>query len=203
MTSTSTETIIAQTTTYVTELIKNNILPKVVKYVNSNRDREITIEEIEQMLSIQTGKQTSNKKCIWIFKRGKLSGQTCDKPTIAGIDYCSYCSKRPCFKPNQNTVGPTNVISADQVPKSGCYIPTIDIIAYNEEHQLYIDVINNYVIKKFIEDEQNFTVIGKADDSDERLVTRLTLEEVSKATNDGFVVDEDYDYTDFPEFTGY
>ena len=203
-----TDTIVSQTSSFVSELIKNNILPKIVKYINT-RDNysKLTVEELEQMLSLQTVKthyttkqipNTTNKKCAWIFKRGKASGESCDKPTIEGSDYCTYCSKRPCFKTTKESSDSSNKLSSDRIPKSGCHIPLIDVVLFNKEKELYLDEINNYILKKEVseEGENIITLIGKLDDSDGQRINRLTNDEVCKATFDGFTVDEEYDLTD-------
>ena len=204
-----TDNIISQTSSFVSELIKTNILPKIVKHVNHrNTHDELTVEELEHMLSLQTVKthytvkpitNSTNKKCAWIFKRGKASGESCDKPTIEGSDYCTYCSKRPCFKTKQGSSDQSaSTISANQLPKSGCHIPLIDVVVYNKEKDLYLDEINNYIFtKEYIsEDQTNIILIGKLDDSDGERINRLTNEEVCKANFDGFTVNEEYDFTD-------
>ena len=204
------DTISSLTSNFVSELIKNNILPKIVKHVNHrNQSEELTVEELEQMLALQTVKthyttkqvtNTTNKKCIWVFKRGKASGETCDKPTIQGSDYCTYCSKRPCFKTKENSSDLSNNISNDNLPKSGWHIPNIDVVVYNEEKGLYLDEITNYIFKKehveAVGDEPDKTtiyLIGKLDDSDPERINRLTNEEACKANFDGFNVDEEFD----------
>lgn len=201
------ETISVQTSNYVTELIKNYYLPKIVKYVNDREeDSPISIEEFEQLLSLPVIKthytkqpNSTNKKCVWVFKRGKDNGSRCDKPTIEGSDYCTNCSKRPCFKkkPNLSEIS-SNVITSNLLPKSGCYIPKLDVIVWNKEKELYLDEINNYIFKKIqLEGESyNSILIGKLDDSDGQRINRLTNEEVCKATFDGCIVDEEYDLTD-------
>ncbi len=200
------ELISGQTSNYVTELIKNHFLPKIIKYVNEREeDTPVSIEELEHLLSLPVIKthyikqsNLTNKKCVWIFKRGQHNGNRCDKPTIEGSDYCTNCSKRPCFKKKPNPEVVSNVITSDLLPKSGSAIPQVDVIIFNKEKELYLDEIHNYIFKKIHLDDGicNSILIGKLDDSDDQRITRLSNEEVQQATFDGHIVDEDYDLTD-------
>ncbi len=185
MTANVYDAITSMTSSYVNDLIKNHVIPKVVKYVN-NLDRNVTSEELEQMLALQTIKTSTkqtNKKCAWIYKRGKDVGDRCNKPAIEGSEYCSYCAKRPCFKTKDElNVGSVNT------PKSGAQSSQVTAVPYNKEKGLYVDEVTNYMYKMI---DETPILIGKLDESVDRIV-QLTNEEVYKATFDGMKIDEDY-----------
>ena len=200
-----TDTISSQTYNYVGDLIRNLILPRIVNYVNDREeDDQVTVEELEKMLSLQTVKSyavkqtpsNAKKRCIWEFKRGKVKGSICDKPALEGSDYCSYCSNRECIKSKKNSANSTANASLD-LPKSARTSPLVDVIVYNQEKNLFLDEVNNYIFLQEYNEEGEPTraiLVGKLDYSDG--IQRLTNDEVYKATSDGVLVDEEFDLTD-------
>ena len=199
-----------QTTTLITDFVRNQIVTKIVDYVNSTDD-EITTDIIMKYLSLPEVKSYSNtgsnstyhkksttfsssntKFCIWEYKRGKSKGDLCDKPVVEGHDYCSSCLKRPILLTSKKTDSLNNRLSTKNMsvefPKSRSDDTiSLDVLEYDKEKGLYIDIHNNFMLH--ISDKNIVYAIGKHDPST-KITNMLTDEEKNIAKDEGYEIYE-------------
>jgi hypothetical protein len=200
------EILIQNTSNYVNDLVKSVLLPVIVDYVNQ-QDGDITIQDLEEVLQLnntnyipyQSLKKNSihyesdyNKKCIWEYKRGKSKGNLCGKPTIKNSNYCSTCIKRFVTTQKQTDHSTKSHPIFDDIPKSSENdVYNLDLEVYDEDNHLYKDQYHHFVFKRY--DEKDFRIIGKADNTKENLIHKLTNEDVMKAKSFNYAIDEEYD----------
>lgn len=185
------------TTTFITDLIRNVVLPTVTVYVNDNYNINITTKELEETLKLPNSKYFSNfnqnthfkknssnntnKKCIWEYKRGKLKGDLCGKPTYDDTNYCSACIKRSALsiKKNVDVDDKNDDFSFMDMPKSNLTDNVIeyDLEIYDSEKNLYKDKYN-FIYKR--ESDDKITIVGLLDYISERMHD-LTEEDYIKA----------------------
>jgi hypothetical protein len=204
------DTLTTQTTTFITDLIRTNFLPQIVRYINEKKNDDIlTVDELSKILYLPYTKISnqsiknnlyinSNKKCIWEFKRGKYRGEVCNKQTVENSDYCSSCIKRVTFNKKQNinqNLSITNNISLNNLPASGCgEIPALDAKPYDKARGLYKCDFNDYIFRFEKSETQDFLdmyILGKIN-QEEQLI-KLSDEEFEQAVEDGYLIDRDYE----------
>lgn len=188
-----------ETTNFVNSLLKDKILPKIVKYVNERESiTPLHSNELVEYLLLPNLKTTthikhnSNKLCIWEFKRGKYRGDSCGKPTIDGSDYCSSCSKRLFLKKqhNQNNSNISNIVLND-ILISDDSSTKLDVIPIKGKLNVFRDE-NNYVMRVDKSNDSDvgvMYVIGKFNNENQEIIP-LTEQEIEDAENEGYLVDE-------------
>lgn len=187
------EILTQNTINYINELIKNVILPIVVDYVNDHDKQDITVNELEEVLQLNNSKYSHyqvnkkgssesdyNKKCIWEYKKGKNKGELCGKPTIKNTNYCSTCIKRSVITPKQSSEDfVKSQINFDDFPMSTENdIFNLDLEDYDADNNLFINQASNFIFKRY--DENTFKIIGKADNTKNNLMYKLTHEDIIK-----------------------
>lgn len=196
------------TNEHINEMLKTIVLPQIVAYYNKQYELNSTVDELEQELLLNqtdfaavSGKKRKKhvpnkegKKCQWEFKRGDTKNTFCPKIAIEGSDYCATCSKRKVVVQNQNNV--KNVpkgLSIDNLPKSSeSDYRVIDVYDFDPKRGLYQNKIHNLVFHRG--ENNKLTVVGATDQINNKMMKKLTEEDIIRCKELGYPTDENYTY---------
>ncbi len=192
------DALTTQTIAFVSDLIKNTFIPRIVKYINERESNDLlTVDELTKVLTLpklNTHKST-NKKCIWEFKRGKYRGNVCDKQTVDGSDYCSSCIKRlPCPRKQSSNkdLNVSNTMTLSDMPECNGE-PLLNAQPYDKERGLFKCDGNSYIFRFLKIDNSKIMdmyIVGKTDDYGK--LVKLSDEEFEQAVEEGYLVERDY-----------
>lgn len=191
----------------INEMIKNNVLPQIVNYVNKHSERTFTVQELEDVLLLHQVNYTpivtkkrkkhvlnkEGKSCQWEFKRGDTKNTFCGKVAIEGSDYCAACSKRKVVVQSQNsTKNSTKSFSIENLPKSSeSDYRIIDAHSFDEKRSLVHNRMHNFIIHV---DGKTFHVVGTGDPLDSKAMKKLTEEDIVRCNEIGYPYNEHYVY---------
>jgi hypothetical protein len=200
------EAITQNTVQYINDLVKNIVIPPLVDYINEQYQQSLTYKELEEVLqlnktkfvnyqpkkSIQSNGSNYNKKCIWEYKRGKYKGDLCGKPTVDDSEYCSTCIKRSSFtaKPSSNNHSKLEIIPSEFPQSMEKDVVQTDLEVFDAENDLYKDQRFNFIFRKH--DEETLYIVGRGDYKNEKMIHKLTHEDLIKIQSLNYLVDEDY-----------
>jgi hypothetical protein len=189
------------------EMIKMNVLPQIVNYINKQHKLAITVQELEDVLLLRQVNYTptvtkkrkkhilnkEGKSCQWEFKRGDTKNTFCGKVAIEGSDYCAACSKRKVVVQSQtSTKNNTKNFSIESLPKSSeSDYRIIDAHVIDEKRNLVHNRMHNFIIHV---NGPVFHVVGTGDPLDNKVLKKLTEEDIVRCNEIGYPYNEKYVY---------
>jgi hypothetical protein len=191
------DSITNETNFFVNDLLKNTIFPNIITFINNKYDVSVTLKELEDEFLLH---QVKNKKvisyygqeayetCIWEYKRGPEKGQLCGKIAVSGKKYCTTCLKRPGLSKPEKVKKSAFVepVDIDVMPKSNDgQILAFDVEVYDADKGQYINRATNFILQQ---DEKGIYTIGKADYTNEKIINKLTEEEITIAKSLNFPI---------------